>query len=83
MPLVAAAAIFFVAAVLLLLHHGWHHAQEDPETSTAQRESCAEVCFFQPSDVCNFRTCNHETWILLFLAIAAACCLLPEGMFAS
>jgi hypothetical protein len=47
MPLVAATAIFFVTAVLLLLHHGWHHAQEDPETSAAQRESCAEVCYFQ------------------------------------
>jgi hypothetical protein len=77
MPLAAAAAMFFLAAVLLLLHHGWVHAQEDPATSAAQRESCPEVCYFQPSDVGNFRTCNHEMWILLFLALAAACWVWP------
>jgi hypothetical protein len=76
MPLAVAAVIFFVAAVLLLLHHGWKHAHEDPATSVAQRESCPEVCYFQPSDVCNFRTCNHEMWILLFLALALGCWIL-------
>ena len=76
MPLVVAASLFLVAAVLLLLHHGWKHAHEDPATSLAQRESCAEVCYFQPSDVCNFRTCNHEMWILLFLALALGCWIL-------
>jgi hypothetical protein len=76
MPLVVAASLFLVAAVLLLLHHGWKHAHEDPATSLAQRESCPEVCYFQPSDVCNFRTCNHEMWILLFLALALGCWIL-------
>jgi hypothetical protein len=76
MPLVIAASLFFVAAVLLLLHHGWKHAHEDPATSLAQRESCPEVCYFQPSDVGNFRTCNHEMWILLFLALALGCWVL-------
>ena len=76
MPLVIAASLFFVAAVLLLLHHGWKHAHEDPDTSLAQRESCPEVCYFQPSDVGNFRTCNHEMWILLFLALALGCWVL-------
>ena len=75
MPLVIAASLFFVAAVLLLLHHGWKHAHEDPATSLAQRESCPEVCYFQPSDVGNFRTCNHEMWILLFFSLALACLL--------
>ena len=73
MPLVVAAAVFFAAAVLLLLHHGWKHAQEDPATSVAQRESCPEVCYFQLSDVGNFRTCNHEMWILLFSGLGVAC----------
>ena len=76
MPLAVAASLFLVAAVLLLLHHGWKHAHEDPATSLAQRESCPEVCYFQPSDVCNFRTCNHEMWILLFLALALGCWIL-------
>ena len=72
MPLVAAAALFFAAGVLLLLHHGWTHWHEDPDTSLAQRESCLAVCYFQPSDVGNCRTCNHETWILLCLGLGAA-----------
>jgi hypothetical protein len=73
MDLVTAAAVFFFVGVLLLLHHGWKHAREDPSTSVAQRESCPEVCYFQPSDVGNFRTCNHEMWILLFFALAVIC----------
>lgn len=75
MPLVVAATVFFLAAVLLLLHHGWKHANEDPATSAAQSESCLAVCYFQPSDVCNFKTCNHEMWILLFFSLSLACCL--------
>ena len=75
MPLVVAATIFFLVAVLLLLHHVWKHAHEDPATSAAQRESCPEVCYFQPSDVCNFRSCSHEMWILLFFSLALACSL--------
>jgi len=73
MPLAVAAGFFFCMAVLLLLHHGWKHAQEDPATSLAQQESCPEVCYFQPSDVCNFRTCNHEMWILLCFSLSLAC----------
>ena len=56
--------------VLLLLHHGWKHSREDPATSLAQRESCLAVCYFQPSDVGNFRTCNHEMWIILLFSLA-------------
>lgn len=69
-PLLIASGAFLFSAVLLLLHHGWKHGNEDPSTSLAQRESCAEVCYFQPSDVGNFRTCNHEMWIILFTGIA-------------
>ena len=70
MALVVAAGGLFSASVVLLLHHGWKHAHEDPATSVAQRESCPEVCYFQLSDVGNFRTCNHETWILFFFGLA-------------
>ena len=75
MPLVAVGMAFFAAAVLLLLHHGWKHALEDPSTSVAQQESCPEVCYFQRSDVGNFRTCNHEMWIILFVSLAVGCWL--------
>ena len=72
MLLVPAAMILFYLGVLLLLHHGWKHSREDPATSHAQRESCPEVCYFQPSDVGNFRTCNHEMWIILFFFLSLA-----------
>ena len=75
MLLVVAAGLFFLVAVLLLLHHGWKHSREDPATSLAQRESCEAVCYFQPSDVGNFKTCNHEMWILLCFSLALACWL--------
>jgi hypothetical protein len=64
------AVLLFVVGMLLLLHHCWKHAQENPETSHAQQESCPEVCYFQLSDVGNFRTCNHEMWVLGFFFLA-------------
>ena len=73
MDLLVVSWVFFFAAIMLLLHHGWKHAQEDPETSHAQQESCPEVCYFQPSDVFNFRTCNHEMWIIVFLFVSWCC----------
>lgn len=73
MDLNAAAAFFMCVGVLLLLHHGYKHSLEDPATSLAQRESCPEVCYFQPSDVGNFKTCNHEMWILLCFGLAVVC----------
>jgi hypothetical protein len=73
MALFIASLGFFAAAVLLLLHHGWKHAHEDPATSHAQHESCPEVCYFQPSDVGNLRTCSHEMWIMLFFFLSWAC----------
>ena len=77
MPLVVEGVVFFVAAVLLLLHHGYKHAREDPATSLAQQESCPEVCYFQMSDVGNFKTCNHEMWIILLLFLAFGWWLWP------
>ena len=73
MHLALASVAFMLLAVLLLLHHGWKHAREDPATSHAQRESCPEVCYFQPSDVGNFSTCNHEMWIILCFAVSWSC----------
>ena len=75
MHLALASVAFMLLAVLLLLHHGWHHAREDPATSLAHRESCPEVFYFQPSDVGNFSTCNHEMWIILFFSLSLACAL--------
>ena len=73
MDLLLVSWVFFLAAILLLLHHGLKHALEDPETSHAQQESCPEVCYFQVSDVGNFRTCNHEMWIIVFFIVSWGC----------
>jgi hypothetical protein len=78
MDLVIAAQVLFVIAILLLLHHGWHHLHDDPRTSRAQQESCPQVCYFQLSDVGNFRTCNHEMWILLCIFLALTCLVLSR-----
>ena len=72
---VVADGFVFCVAVQLLLPHGWKHSQEDPATSLAQQESCPEVCYFQPSDVGNFRTCNHEMWIILLFVLSGGCLL--------
>ena len=66
--LIIAAFVSGVIAVLILLHHGWKHSHDDLD-SHARTESCAEVCYFQPSDVCK-RTWNHETFIVIFAALA-------------
>jgi len=42
--------------VVLLVHHGVHHHSDDPLTSSAQRESCAAVCYFQPKDIAHCET---------------------------
>ena len=73
MHLLLASAILFVTTVLLCLHHYVKHAREDPATSHAQRDSCPEACFLQPSDVCNLRTCNHESWIILLFTVSWCC----------
>jgi hypothetical protein len=65
--------LLFAVGVLLLLHHCWKHARENPETSHAQQESCPAVCYFQLSDVFNFRTSNHETWIIICLVVSWSC----------
>ena len=62
-PLLYSAAAVMALALLLLLHHGIAH-MHDPPDSLTKRESCWQVCYFQPSDVGNVKTCNHEMWIL-------------------
>jgi hypothetical protein len=73
MPLVVAATVLFSAGVLVLLHHGWKHAHEDASTSVAQHESCPAVCYFQASDVGNFKTCNHKNLVLLCFSLGLVC----------
>lgn len=60
------ALVLSSAAMALMLHHNWDHGHAD---RPGYIEDPDERCF-QRSDVCNFKTCNHEMWILFFMAIA-------------
>jgi len=50
----------FLVAIILILHHGYKHRPggEDPLYGLDQ--------YFQLSDVGNFRTFNHEMFVILF-----------------
>jgi hypothetical protein len=66
--------LLIITGITLLLHHGCKHAADDPATSTAQRESCAAVCYFQPKDIAHF-----ETWILVCLTNGASLAATSSG----
>jgi hypothetical protein len=68
-PVLIASFVSGIIAVLILLHHGWKHSHDDAN-SHARSESCMAVCFFQPSDVCNFKTWNHENFVIFFSALS-------------
>ena len=68
-PLAIAACVSAAVAVLICLHHGWKHCH-DPEDSHARQESCGECCFFQLKDLSNFKTWNHEQFVLFFFVLA-------------
>ena len=55
-----------VLAVMLAIHHFVIHRDGNKEENKkAHGESCAPVCYLQPSDVS-----NHETWIVALLSAA-------------
>ena len=62
-------------AIALLFHHNWDHGHPD----RANYIEDPNERWFQRSDVCNWKTCNHEMWILLFMTIAGACLVAAIG----
>ena len=68
----AVALLLLFAAFALLIHHGFKHSQEPPDT-LARLESCAEVCYFQTSDIS-----NHETWIIVCVTNAITILILTS-----
>jgi hypothetical protein len=60
-PVIISAIVLFAIALVLLLHHGCHHSV-DREGSSAKRESCWYVCYFQPKDIGHW-----ESWSLICL----------------
>lgn len=69
------AVLAFVIAVLLLLHHKSKHS--DPENRHNYLQDPYDQ-WFQVSDVCNFRTCSHEMWILFCLLVMVVCIVLSS-----
>lgn len=65
--LAVAGASLLTMAILLILHHGYRHRQGGPEPIEGWKR------FFRPSDVGNFHSCNHGTWILSFSVLGAVC----------
>lgn len=57
---------------ILLIHHWWKHRPEgeDPLFGIDR--------WFQKSDICNFKTCRHEMWIIV-IGIAGTICLVLGG----
>jgi hypothetical protein len=50
--------LLLAASLILLFHHRYHHRKGGPDSLEGWSE------WFQLSDVCNIKSCNHEMWIL-------------------
>ena len=64
------AAVSVILAFLLLLHHKFKHS--NPEDAENFLQDPRDQ-WFQVSDVCNFRTCSHEMWILFCMLVLVVC----------
>ena len=56
-------------SLLLLLHHKWKHSRHGPHYLHDSCEQWFQWRLYPEGDVCNFRTCSHEMWILFFVAL--------------
>ena len=54
---------FFLTALLLVIHHAYKHRASGDEPLYGIDQ------YFQLSDVGNFRTFNHEMFVILFIII--------------
>lgn len=55
-------------ALVLLVHHKIKHSRPGPNYIADPCEQWFQYRLYPHGDVCNWRTCNHEMWILLLLA---------------
>ena len=80
----AAGAIMLVSlgvSLLLLLHHKIKHSRPGPHYIADPCEQWFQYRLHPHGDVCNWRTCSHEMWILFLVALGlgAAVFLASEG----
>lgn len=69
----AAGIVILLSVVLalgLLLHHKIKHSRPGPHYIADPCEQWFQYRLHPEGDVCNWRTCSHEMWILLLLATA-------------
>ena len=58
-----------LALSLLLLHHKWKHSRPGPHYLHDDCEQWFQWRLYPDGDVCNFRSCSHEMWILFLVAV--------------
>ena len=63
--LIVASIVSYLVAILLLIHHAYKHSLSGEEPLYGMDE------YFQISDVGNYRTFNHETFVILFVIIGS------------
>ena len=62
-------AACFTLSVLLLLHHKWKHSRHGPDYLNDSCEQWFQWRLYPDGDVCNFRSCSHEMWIIFLVAL--------------
>ena len=57
-------------SLLLLLHHKIKHSRPGPHYIADPCEQWFQYRLHPEGDVCNWRTCSHEMWIIFLVAVA-------------
>lgn len=59
--------------VLLCIHHKYKHSDPDDEANFIQDpcEQWFQYKMYPRGDVCNFRTCSHEMWIIAIAIVTS------------
>jgi hypothetical protein len=63
--LIVASIVSYLVAILLVIHHAYKHSLSGEEPLYGMDK------YFQISDVGNYRTFNHETFVILFVIIGS------------
>ena len=57
-------------ALVLLIHHKIKHSRPGPHYIADPCEQWFQYRLHPEGDVCNWRTCSHEMWIIFLVAVA-------------
>lgn len=59
----------FVVCAILLVHHKCKHSRRGPAFIENECEQWFQWRLYPEGDVCNFTTCSHEMWCILFALV--------------